>query len=81
MGSAVPQPTGFDVARAMLHQMEHESSEAIARTGEIDVPALAQILTHHLDDPKHHGDVRLFLAGYLSRCLLGAVPDHTRWEP
>lgn len=80
MGSVSPR-IKVEFARALLTELERESRSSIAANGEIDVPALAGILDAALDNLAHRDAVVFFLAAYLSRCLTGSVPDHTRWNP
>lgn len=79
MGSAAPK--AVDHARALLGELERESRRSIAQSGEINVPALVEILESGLDDMAHRPATVAFLAAFLSRCLTGSVPDYSFWDP
>lgn len=80
MGSAALKPTGNDLARVMLREVEEEARRSIAATGEVDARVLLQIIDDHQDGP-HRDEIRLYLAAYLGRCLTAGIPNYHQWDP
>lgn len=79
MGSINPRP--YPEGRALMLMLEGAAKKSIAETGEIDMSAAFAILDKAVSDPLTRERVIHYLAAYLSRVVLGTIPDHNIWLP